>query len=547
MMMLPSSNALADEPNGAEGTPVTSWSVGSTKDIAGGSIVKLTGATVTLGGTDMTWGLSTATTDNAAGDAGVCSRMVNDGTNAISSFSTTSPYSTLPTSGAFLKIVATADGNITITGKESSNASQKIIFVTTSDGSTITNVQSNDKESSSNSKARQYAIENGKTYYFFQLAYSTNITSYRYTLQSLAFSEPEAADPAELTTINGQTVWDFEKTDTWSERSTTTAAGAVYDNLWLSGTCTYNSTDGYMELAAGTTNRMKFKVASGQKGYVVIIAKGSTGPGYGLGSNAVVGSTSTVCTGSIYKVYTSQWNNADTDKDVLIHAPTANVVQIKKIAWIPAGTSSTANATFTLGTAGFSTFCPTTTVTIPTGLKAYILNSCNGTTTTWGEISSTIPAFAGVLLVGEGGTDYTFYPKNSDGVIATGPTSDWYDNNNATTRHNILVGTYENTSIPASTVSTSYYGLVKNTSTFGLVTANVTMAAGLAYFSVEGSNNAREIKLNFNDSETTSISEECRVKSEESAAASVFNLAGQLITQPSKGLYIVNGKKVIVK
>ena len=44
---------------------------------------------------------------------------------------------------------------------------------------------------------------------------------------------------------------------------------------------------------------------------------------------------------------------------------------------------------------------------------------------------------------------------------------------------------------------------------------------------------------------SSSISEELSVK--HSATAPVYNLAGQRVSQPSKGLYVVNGKKVIVQ
>ena len=47
---------------------------------------------------------------------------------------------------------------------------------------------------------------------------------------------------------------------------------------------------------------------------------------------------------------------------------------------------------------------------------------------------------------------------------------------------------------------------------------------------------------------TTSLSENGIVKSEKIAgAAGLYNLAGQRVAQPTKGLYIVNGKKVVIK
>ena len=47
--------------------------------------------------------------------------------------------------------------------------------------------------------------------------------------------------------------------------------------------------------------------------------------------------------------------------------------------------------------------------------------------------------------------------------------------------------------------------------------------------------------------DTTGINEELRVKSEEFATAQYYDLQGRHVAQPTKGLYIVNGKKVIIK
>ena len=189
------------------------------------------------------------------------------------------------------------------------------------------------------------------------------------------------------------------------------------------------------------------------------------------------------------------------------------------------------------------------TVNIPSGVKAYILNSCDGTTATWNEITDKIPAFTGVLLVGEGGTHYDFYcPSGSntaiDGIVATGPTSAWYST--AATQQNILVGTYESTAIPASNETTSYYGLIKNSNKFGRVTADVNIGAGMAYFSAAtpAGGSAREFVLNFDGDDVTAIN---GVTALDNDAETVYNLNGMRVTNPTKGLYIVNGKKVIIK
>ena len=48
------------------------------------------------------------------------------------------------------------------------------------------------------------------------------------------------------------------------------------------------------------------------------------------------------------------------------------------------------------------------------------------------------------------------------------------------------------------------------------------------------------------EEDATSLSEELRMNSEEFATAPVYDLQGRRVTQPTKGLYIVNGKKVFV-
>jgi hypothetical protein len=75
-----------------------------------------------------------------------------------------------------------------------------------------------------------------------------------------------------------------------------------------------------------------------------------------------------------------------------------------------------------------------------------------------------------------------------------------------------------------------------------------TVGVGKAYLTYTAG--AREF---FDFNETTSISEELRVKSEEflceqarANTAPVYDLQGRRVSQPTKGLYIVNGKKVFI-
>ena len=68
------------------------------------------------------------------------------------------------------------------------------------------------------------------------------------------------------------------------------------------------------------------------------------------------------------------------------------------------------------------------------------------------------------------------------------------------------------------------------------------IAANKAYLAVPNGSGARE-GLWFNDDVTTGIN---AVENAETVKA-VYNLAGQRVAQPTRGLYIVNGKKIVIK
>ncbi len=89
------------------------------------------------------------------------------------------------------------------------------------------------------------------------------------------------------------------------------------------------------------------------------------------------------------------------------------------------------------------------------------------------------------------------------------------------------------------TANTTYYYLASDL--FHQATSG-TLQSGKAYLAVSTSS-ARELGFVFADGESTGIK---AVKTAE-GNGEFFNLSGQRIAKPSKGLYIVNGKKVVVK
>ena len=69
------------------------------------------------------------------------------------------------------------------------------------------------------------------------------------------------------------------------------------------------------------------------------------------------------------------------------------------------------------------------------------------------------------------------------------------------------------------------------------------LAAGKAYLKVLTTNAAKGIKVIF-DGETTVIG---TIKDNTVKDNAIYNLNGQRVASPEKGLYIMNGKKIIVK
>lgn len=174
---------------------------------------------------------------------------------------------------------------------------------------------------------------------------------------------------------------------------------------------------------------------------------------------------------------------------------------------------------------GYATFSSTYDVTVPSGLTASYASAVSDGKITWANVT-TIKAGKGALLQGTAGSTYRFTP--------------------ATDADN---GTDMMEAIPDEvllTNPTGYYAYIlsKVNNQLGFYKVNSDgswVNPGTAYLKVPVSA-AREFYL-FGDDELTSINAVENVKMEGQA----YNLNGQRVAQPTKGLYIVNGKKVIIK
>ena len=181
----------------------------------------------------------------------------------------------------------------------------------------------------------------------------------------------------------------------------------------------------------------------------------------------------------------------------------------------------------TIPAAGYMTYCNATKALSFAGVTAYKVSNVGATSVTLEEITEA-PANTPVILNATAGT-YGL------GIVASAA---------AVTGNELLVSDGTATTTDANTV----YALASKGDPavvgFYKVKAGTQVPAGKGYLSVAATPAPEFLDFNFNG-ETTGINmvhgSEFKVNGE------IYNLNGQRVAQPTKGLYIVNGKKVVIK
>ena len=184
------------------------------------------------------------------------------------------------------------------------------------------------------------------------------------------------------------------------------------------------------------------------------------------------------------------------------------------------------NTSINLNASGYATYSTDYDVEV-SGAKAYTaeLDFANETITCKEIGSSKVPAGNGVLLYGEANAEVTLTPTADADALGT-------NNLKATTNADGTLVTKG---------SNTYYALSGDT--FKEYTGD-NFVHHKAFFEVEGGVvQARNFTIVF-DEESTGINE---VKHGAISNNRFYNLNGQEVAQPTKGLYIMNGKKVIIK
>lgn len=194
------------------------------------------------------------------------------------------------------------------------------------------------------------------------------------------------------------------------------------------------------------------------------------------------------------------------------------------------------NVPATLGSNGYGTFASaypldlTSDAQTEGGFTAYKA-AVDGTAVTFTALDQTVPANTGVLLKGEASATVNI-PVAASGTEVT--------------ENAFLVNT-AGTTFDAEAGYT-YYGLIKNSSplTFGtFAPGTVAIPANKAYLKV--ANTSARLDVVFDDGSATGVMDVRSKMSDVRGEGAVYDLQGRRVMTPTKGLYVVNGKKVIMK
>ena len=226
--------------------------------------------------------------------------------------------------------------------------------------------------------------------------------------------------------------------------------------------------------------------------------------------------------------------------------------EIAAVKFVPT-TAIETTKTITMNSMGLMTFSDIHAWTLPDGLNAYtvgVTKTGNKLKTTKISSGSTIPACTGVILEGDKNAEYTLTLSDADATAR-----DINFSLRPVTIDYALPKTYSIGENPNQ--NWDNYILAKSGDDVVLAPSsgegNIT--AGKAYFSIRRDQatpaaGAGEgyLYIDFNsaeeEAETTGVN---IVENSNSVIDGYYNLAGQRVAQPTKGLYIVNGKKVIIK
>jgi len=182
----------------------------------------------------------------------------------------------------------------------------------------------------------------------------------------------------------------------------------------------------------------------------------------------------------------------------------------------------------TIPTSGYGTIAsayPLDCANLPDGLKAYQVTGLTSTTVTLEEVKEAVAANTGLILKGTAGQTYNIP------VAATGT--------------DISAKNKLKAAVTATTLDDGSFYILKSgkfCKVEGAADEDArTVPAGKAYLLADDiTGGARSLNFTFDATAIKAVEGEIQ-------NGEFYNVAGQRVAQPTKGLYIVNGKKIVVK
>ena len=230
-------------------------------------------------------------------------------------------------------------------------------------------------------------------------------------------------------------------------------------------------------------------------------------------------------------------NNAITVTNNQFSMPASNVTVSATFTQTSQQPQQTETVTATISSStGYATFSNSSALNFSgvNGMKAYIATAVSNNQVTLTQVTGAVAANTGLVIISNDGNSGPFnIPKVTSGTS--------YDNNLLVAGNGyplVLSTTYTDYVLIEDTDDQAKFAEVWSPS------ALPSIAIGKAYLHVPAANGARIRNLSITISDgTTAIN---AVENEQGESV-IYNLRGQRVENPTKGLYIINGKKVLIK
>jgi len=358
---------------------------------------------------------------------------------------------------------------------------------------------------------------------------------------------------ASLTAVSNK-FWKFSDA-IWADYTSISSGSLVIDNLEAVGGSTFsirevsggNTIEGMtftkeLNIGSGTTTQkhLHFKVAANKR--ITIFGRSNSSSG-SRSAEIHVGTfdsddkeegsfTTNATAAKVTYLYTG-----GSETDVYVYSNnTINIFGIRV-------DNNLSTVSVPVGTTGWSTYSSSYALDFgnaDAGIEAYAVTGFEGTTLTTSKITGTVAANTGLLVKGTASTSYNV-PVVAEGDAATG---------------NKLIASVSGETVSAGTGDNVNYVLMNNggTAEFQWIgTTSATLGANKAYLQIANGpkptgSGSRGLIIDIDiDGVSTGINMVNGEGLKVNGSETYYDLQGRRILYPTKGLYIVNGKKVVIK